>query len=252
MIPAYRRTLAKVRASYTPEKAADEKRHEPLAGWVYRPLSFPVTPLFLAAGFSADGVTVLAILAALAMPLLALGCGAASWPAIVALALGIQVLDCVDGNLARTTGRSSAIGGMLDSLATLIFWAAYFGTVGFLAHAEGAGWIGRHGRELGLALTALFLAQRQIEDTHAQYLAERVRFAPSAPAGASATLEVGGIAKIVEHLAAFGGLAVAGVVGALGVFFAICAAYQVTATVWWFARFVRRVQAQRAASLNRA
>lgn len=252
MIAAYRRLLARVRACHPPEKAAEERRREFLAHVLYRPLSFPVTPLFLAAGFSADGVTVLGLLAALAMPLLALGGGTGAWPVIVAIAVGIQVLDCVDGNIARTTGRSSAVGGMLDSLATLFFWASFFCAAGFLASAEGTGWIGRHGRELGLALALLFVLQREVEDTHAQYLADRVRFSPPAPAGAPPDFDPGSVAKIAEHLAAFGGLAAAGATGRLGLFFAAITLYQVAATVWWSARFVRRVYAQRAASLDRS
>lgn len=252
MIAAYRRLLAQVRASYSPPKAEDERRHEPLAFLVYRPLSFPITPLFLAAGFSADAVTVLSVILAVSLPVLALAGGAAAWPAVVALALAVQVLDCVDGNIARTTGRTSAIGGMLDSLATLCFWAAFFCAVGFLAHGEGAGWIGRHGRELGLALALLFVTQREVEDTHAQYLSERVRFSPPAPAGAPPGFDPGGVVKVAEHVAAFGGLALAGATGRLGLFFAAVAAYQVGATAWWAVRFARRVYAQRAASLDRS
>lgn len=249
MISDYRRRYAEIRRSYTPEKAADERRNELLAHLFYRPVSFGVTPLFLAAGFSADGITVLAFAGAALLPVLALGLGAAAWPWVVAIAIGIQVLDCVDGNIARATGRSSAVGGLLDSLTTVFFWSFYFCAVGFLAYGEGAGWIGRHGRELGLALAALFLGQRQMEDTHASYLAERVRFAPPAPPGVPA-FDVGQVAKVLEHVAAFGGLAVAGALGWIGPFFAVIALYQSGATALWLVRFARKLLAQRAASLG--
>lgn len=240
MFARYRQLYAEVRRSYTPEKAREEA-HDEFAAWlIYRPLSFAITPLFLLAGFTADAVTALGGVLAVAMLAVALWGGTHGYWGVVALGLFIQVLDCVDGNVARVTRRSSPVGGMLDGLCTPLFWALYFATVGALAHGADAGWIARHGRELGLALAALLLAQREMEDTFDNVFRERVRWEPPVPA-ALPRFDLKRWAKPLEQLLAFGGLAVAGGTGHLPLFLAGLALYQLAVFALWLPRFVRAV-----------
>lgn len=243
MVARYRTLLAAVRASYSAEKAADEKRGEFLAYVLYRPLSFFVTPLFMLAGFSADGVTLLMFIAAAALPAVAAWGGTHAWLWVVAIALGIQVLDCVDGNIARVTRQFSRVGGMLDGLCTLLFWALYFVTVGILAHGMEGSWVARHGREIGLGLAALFLAQREMEDTFDHAFDERVRTEPAVPG--APRLALGQVAKPLEQIAAFGGLGVAGALGGLPCFLGGLAVYQTVVFALWLPRFVRAVARRR-------
>lgn len=186
MLARYRKSLGEVRASYTPEKAAEERRSELLAHWVHRPLSFLVTPFFLLSGFSADGVTAFMFVVAAAMPVAAWAAGPWGFATVAALVLAFQVLDCVDGNVARVTRRGTPVGAMLDGLCSLVFWALYFVTIGVLAQGEGS-WVARHGREIGLALAALLLAQRECEDTFDDRFGERVRTEPSFGNGRTST-----------------------------------------------------------------
>ena len=243
MFARYRSLLAEVRASYTPEKAAEEKRSEYLAYTVYRPLSFFLTPLCLLAGFSADGVTLAMFAGAAAMPMVAWWGGAHAYLGVVAIALFLQVLDCVDGNIARVTKCFSPVGGMLDGLCTMLFWALFFFTGGILAQKDGTGWMARHGREIGLGLAALLLAQREMEDTFDNCFGERVRTEPTLPAAVGFDLRQ--VAKLAEQVLAFGGLALAGALGWTTYFLGGLAVYQVSVFALWLPRFGRAVWRRR-------
>ena len=240
MLDRYRQAFAAVRRSYPPEKAQEEACTEIAAFVLYRPLSFVVTPFFLWAGCSADAVTALAGLLAGGMLVAALAAGPYACGTVVALGIFIQILDCVDGNIARVTGRSSPVGGLLDGLCTLLFWVFYFCAVGVLAGADAGGWAGRHGREIGLALAALMLAQRAMEDSSVQFLPERVRWEPPVPAVVP-RFNLKRLAKLLEHVIAFGGLGAAGALHAVPLFLAGLAAYQLTVLALWWPRFARAV-----------
>ncbi len=243
MFARYRSLYAAVRASYSPGKAAEEKRSEYLAWVFYRPLSLVVTPLFLLAGISADGVTLLMFLAAAAMPVIGVWGGAQAYLGVVVIAVALQVLDCVDGNIARVTQRFSAVGSMLDGLCTLLFWALFFFAVGCLAQGTEASWVAQHGREIGLGLAALLLAQRELEDTFDHRFAERVRTAPPVPGRTD--FDLGRVAKPIEQIAAFGGLGFAGARGLLPQFLAGLALYQAGVTTLWLPRYALAVWRRR-------
>lgn len=238
MFTRYRKTLAQVRASYTREKAAEEKRSELAAFWIYRPLSFYVTPPFLALGWTADGVTALQFGIALLMLPAALAGGFAGASLIVGLALLMQVLDCVDGNIARVTQRYSAAGGMLDGLCSLLFWALFFVATGMLTQGGGTGWIASHGREIGLILAALFLAQREAEDTFTNCFDERIAWTPPTVKKSDRFSWLG---KVLEQSFAFGGLLLAAALGRLDWLLATIFAYQAALLLVWLPRFVGAV-----------
>lgn len=243
MFDRYRRLLAEVRASYSVEKAREEAHSEFLAAVAYRPLSFWITPCFIMAGFTADAVTALGFAVALAMPAAALGLGASGFWPVAGLGLLMQVLDCVDGNIARTTGRFSPVGPMLDGLCSLMFWALYFIAVGILAQTTALGWTGLHGREIGLGLAVLQLAQRNMEDSFDEKFHERVRWEPPLPA-AFPRWDLKRIGKPLEHVVAFGGLCVAGAFGAMHVFLGVLAVYQFGLFALWLPRYVIAVRAR--------
>lgn len=255
MLARYWKLLGEVRASYTPEKAAEERRSELLAHWVHRPLSFLVTPFFLLAGFSADGVTAFMFVVAAAMPVAAWSAGAWGFAVAAALVLAFQVLDCVDGNVARVTRRGTPVGAMLDGLCSLVFWALYFVTIGVLAQGDGS-WVARHGREIGLALAALLLAQRECEDTFDDRFGERVRTEPSfgngrepaesdAGSGAGDRLDLRQAAKFAEQSLCVLGPLVAGAFEATPVFLGGLAFYQISVFGLWLPRYVRAIARRR-------
>lgn len=242
MFARYRELLDAVRRSYTPEKKLEEMRLDFLAYLIYRPISFWITPLFLLAGFSADGATCLGFVIAVTMPVLSFWGGSGTFGCIACLCFLNLVLDCVDGNIARTTGRSSPVGAMLDGACTMIFWPGYFIAVGGLAQDPAGGFVARHGRELGLVLAVLFLAQRGLEDALDACRHERVRWEPPLPAALAGGFTLAQLGRPVEQIVAFGGLAICGLTGTLSWFAAGLATYQVSLLSLWLPRYVIAVR----------
>lgn len=240
----YQTRLAAVRASYTAAKRADEAHHDLPAYYIYRPLADWITPFFWAAGWSANAVSALSLGLALLLPALALLGGLAGAGAVVTACLLFQVLDCVDGSLARVTGRLTRVGALLDGISSLLYWAAYFAAAGLLAQGEPGGLLAAHGRELGLGLALLLFMQRELEDTYDGYFAERVRWQPPVPGAPQIDLARWG--KVAEQAVAFGGLLLAAGLGRLGYFLALLALYQGTLFVVWLPRFLRALWARRA------
>ena len=247
MFSRYRRILGEIRRSYPPEKARAEARGEFLAYILFRPVSFYVTPFLILAGFTANGVTALGMVVAGLLPLAAGFGGAHAYAWVAGLLLVHQVLDCADGNVARTSGRPTILGAMLDGVGTLLSWTCYMIAVGLLAGPGATNWIGRHGAAVGLGVALAFVLQRQLEDTYSHYFGESVPLAPSlpvAPAGTAAgpRFSLGDFAKLFEQPVAIGGVLVAGAGGWMEYFLAGLAVYQCGAVLLWLPRFIRSIR----------
>ena len=171
-----RYTLEDVRRSYPPEKAWAEMEGDFPAWLIYRPLSFHVTPLFLRLRIPIFAVTLSSGVLALAMPLVAGWGGPHAYLGVAALGLAFHVLDCVDGNMARTTGRSSRLGGLLDGVIDRSFWILLFLSLGLLVERAGGGVLGDRALELSLGLSILVLLNRQTRDSFALEYADQAYF----------------------------------------------------------------------------
>ena len=106
-------------------------RHELLTDWasalMYRPLAILLTPLFLP--LPPTVITLAGLLFALSLPVLAVnGAGMA----VAAMALVFCVLDCVDGNVARVSGRVSRDGAYTDFVCDLLYRATFYLAIGLL------------------------------------------------------------------------------------------------------------------------
>ncbi len=88
-------------------------------------LKTPLTPTQVT--LSGLGVVGLMLLCALLLPLTL-----APWVTL-ALAMLFQVLDCTDGAMARTSGRTSAVGGRLDFMVDMVQWGILYACIGILA-----------------------------------------------------------------------------------------------------------------------
>jgi phosphatidylglycerophosphate synthase len=120
---------------YLGPKAAQERRTDFFVYAIYRPLSFALTPAFLRVGATATQVTVLNLLLACLMPVAALLAGQPHlWLALITFAC--IVLDCVDGNIARATASSSALGQYLDSLVGKAYFILLAVALAIVAAAE--------------------------------------------------------------------------------------------------------------------
>lgn len=121
---AYRDVLG----SLTREK---KKGDGTLTRFVFRPLSYPVSWLFLAAGWTPNAVTALGgVCCALAF-LFALTPVYFLHVAAVVLFLVFAVLDCADGNMARTVGKKTVYGGWADAIGGYFAYATQIAALGF-------------------------------------------------------------------------------------------------------------------------
>lgn len=122
--------MKEILASYTPEKRASTSLWAKLFS---RPLSFPVTYLFIFLGFSANAVSILSIFVSLAACLL-LMLGPPFFWAGIGLFLFWDVLDCTDGNIARVKKSASAAGEYLDAVSGYTAPAFIYLAVGVAAY----------------------------------------------------------------------------------------------------------------------
>jgi phosphatidylglycerophosphate synthase len=119
-------------AAYRP-KFAHELRTEWAIALLYRPVSFVLTPLVAACGASPSSVTLLGLAVACLLPYAALSGGAYAWLSVGALGVAFCVLDCIDGDLARVTGRVSDRGAYLDFIVDVLYRVAMYASVGIVA-----------------------------------------------------------------------------------------------------------------------
>jgi len=130
MTPSLRELYADIVGAYNEKKRALDAQFV-LYRTLYRPLSFPLTVLFIRAGFSANQVSLLnAALLTVVLALLASGRDALMVGGAV-LFFVFYVLDFVDGNIARYRNQASYLGklldGTIDTIAYLIFAAVAIG-----------------------------------------------------------------------------------------------------------------------------
>jgi phosphatidylglycerophosphate synthase len=149
-----------VRRSYPAEKRWEELSGELPALLLFRPLSFLVTPLFLRAGFSPAAVTWLGAALSLAMLAVAWRGGSLAWLGVFALGFAVQLLDCVDGNVARVLGQTSDRGRLLDLLMGTLYGILLLASLGLLVEDAGTGPLAGAGLEIGLALALLVCVNR--------------------------------------------------------------------------------------------
>lgn len=125
-------TMKDITASYTPEKRKDTSWWARIFS---RPLSFLVTYPLINGGISANTVSVISIFVALlACVLLMLG-----HPVSIAgvfVFLFWDVLDCVDGNIARVKKTSSLKGEYMDAVSGYTAPAFIYLAVGVAAYRE--------------------------------------------------------------------------------------------------------------------
>lgn len=114
-------TIADIAASLPEEKNSNDSVW---TRWILRPLSYPPTWLLLKTGLSPNAVSFLSAgVVVLGGLCLALGSGAWFWIGI-ALSFAFSVLDCVDGNMARTTRTRSPWGAWSDALGGYVAYTA--------------------------------------------------------------------------------------------------------------------------------
>jgi phosphatidylglycerophosphate synthase len=219
-----RYTVADVRASYGPGRRWSELEGELPSFLLYRPVSFWITPFFLRLGIPATAVTLTAGLLSMSLPFVAWHAGAHAYVTVAVIALVVHVMDCLDGNIARTSERTSDVGALLDGFVDLCFWSLYLVSIGILVRQAGGGIFGEWAVEMSMTLVILVLLNRLLRDNYALLFSTRAEFAASPPARLTA-LAMAKVAFIgLEGLYAFAILC-GGAFGALDKVLAGIAAY---------------------------
>jgi phosphatidylglycerophosphate synthase len=136
MSDARRYGYAEVRASLTPEK----RRADGLwTRYVLRPLSLPPAWACLRLGIGANAVSYAGAAISLVGGLFMLtGLPWAIWTGLACL-FAFGVLDCVDGNIARTIKKGSAWGEWVDAMGGYIAYMAVLIGAGGAAEAQSPG-----------------------------------------------------------------------------------------------------------------
>jgi len=115
-------TLSEIKASYDSKKGNSERYSHFFLYYLYRLVSFPLAWAALRIGLSGNQVTFISfIIVVLLLPIAAFA-GAISGYLIAGLMLLFLILDCVDGNIARITGRATYAGSFLDAIVGILFW----------------------------------------------------------------------------------------------------------------------------------
>lgn len=114
-----------------------DKMHEEMAGeWaavaLYRWLSFIITPLFLRTSIPATGVTVISVLITLTLPLAVFLPHPFTYIFIGVIGIMFNVLDCVDGNMARITHNVTNLGQYSDFIVDIIHRVFLYITLGLI------------------------------------------------------------------------------------------------------------------------
>lgn len=161
----------KVLAAY-PQEKRDWDRTFPWIAYVVRPVSLFLTPVFYRAGFSANFVTVLSYISA-AAGLWLMAVGSVGWGA--ALFILFNLLDCIDGNLARLSGvgGGSVVGEFYDAVGDF-FWKLPYMFLGLgiaRCQASGAGFSNLY-LAAGVAATTLKFMTASIRESYWTTLGE--------------------------------------------------------------------------------
>jgi phosphatidylglycerophosphate synthase len=150
--------VSQVMASYAP-KRRNELRNEWAVALLYRPVSMLLTPLVVAACIPPVAITLAGLAAALALPWLALYGGPHGAAYVGMLAIACCILDCIDGDTARVTGRTSRAGAYLDFAVDTVYRVSVYAALGLLVDAARAGagpaWLTAMGASGGLVVGLL-------------------------------------------------------------------------------------------------
>ncbi|MBW2382736.1 MAG: CDP-alcohol phosphatidyltransferase family protein [Deltaproteobacteria bacterium] len=170
-----------MKLSYTPEKAWAEMQGELPLYLIYRPLSIYLTLPFLALRVPILAVT----LSSLALSIVMLGVAWRGAPDaylwVAGLGFTFHVVDCLDGNMARTTGQSSRFGALVDGTVDMTFWCALFLSIGLLVDHAGGGLLGRHAISFSLGCAVLVLLNRQTRDNFTNIFSVATYFVAQRP-----------------------------------------------------------------------
>ena len=130
-------SLKEIIASLPPEKVRQDGLW---TRFVLRPLSFPVSWLALRMGLSPAFISYFSAIVCIAGGILF------AWPDFLLAGIGVillnffSVLDCVDGNMARVSGKAGPWGGWADAVMGFIAYTSVFFATGIYVFWKSNWW----------------------------------------------------------------------------------------------------------------
>ena len=122
-----RYTLKAIHDSLPPEK---RKSDGTMTRFLYRPLAIPASWLFLRLGMTPNAVTAVSGAFCVAALCLTFFPSVLCHRVAIGLYLAFAVLDCADGNMARTIGKKTAYGGWVDAAGGYLAYATVLLSMG--------------------------------------------------------------------------------------------------------------------------
>jgi hypothetical protein len=111
----------------------DYEKYLPISRFIFRPAGFLLTWIAIRIGFTTEGVAWLSGIVGIAGCL----CLITGWQLLLPLGIGLllsfNLLDCVDGSIARTMKTENPYGRFLDSVCGGIVDLSFWGVVGIMA-----------------------------------------------------------------------------------------------------------------------
>jgi phosphatidylglycerophosphate synthase len=128
-------TLQEIREAHGWKR--DYEKYLPLSRFIFRPLGFLLTWVAIRTGWTTESVACLSGIVGIVGCL----CLMSKWPQLLPLGIGLlllfNLLDCVDGSIARTTKTENPYGRFLDAVCGGIIDLAFWAVVGIMAYRHG-------------------------------------------------------------------------------------------------------------------
>lgn len=127
-------TLREIRAAHGWKR--DYEKYLLLSRFIFRPLGFLLTWAAIRIGFTTESVARLSAIFGIAGCI----CLISGWQLLLPVGIGLllffNLLDCVDGSIARTMKTENPYGRFLDSVCGGIIDLAFWGVIGIMAFRE--------------------------------------------------------------------------------------------------------------------
>lgn len=112
----------------------DYEKYLPISRFVFRPIGFLLTWIAIRVGLTSEAVSWLSGVVGIAGCL----CLVSKWSALLPVGIGLllffNLLDCVDGSIARTMKTENSYGSFLDSICGAIVDLSFWAVVGVMAY----------------------------------------------------------------------------------------------------------------------
>lgn len=125
-------TLHEIREAHSWKR--DYEKYLPISRFVFRPVGFLLTWVAIRVGLTTEAVSWLSGIVGIAGCLCLMSRWVSLLPVGIGLLLFFNLLDCVDGSIARATGTQNPYGRFLDSVLGSAIDFGFFAVVGIMSY----------------------------------------------------------------------------------------------------------------------